>query len=105
MDAETRGRVTLPELLAEYGAENLRFQVLSNSLDGQQATRAKDNTTRFSFRSETTLDAVMRQDVEAFIVWMDKGAMRAAMDRCKARRLSGSEGMALSDRAASPEGG
>lgn len=79
-------KVTLSELLAEYGDEKLRFQILSDVLDGPQRTRAKDGTTRLSFRTEVPLGDVINYRTEAFIVWMDKADMKAAMERCKARR-------------------
>lgn len=77
--------VTWPDLLIEYGLEKVRVQVLSPSLEGQQTTRQKDNTTRFSFRSEITLGEVMSDRTEGFIFWLDKDEVRAARDRCAAR--------------------
>ena len=78
--------VSLSELIAEYGEENLSVQVLSEALDCQQSTHAKDDTTRLSLRTtRASLAAVMTGKVEALVVWIDKAKMRAALKRVQAR--------------------
>jgi hypothetical protein len=78
--------VLWPEVLTEYGLEKLRVQNLVGSLEGQQSARAKDNTTKLSFRTEIPLGDITSDITEGFVMWFNKADLRAALERCKEKR-------------------
>lgn len=101
-------RITIVDLLAEVGADKLRYQPLGASLDGEQRTR-KDGTTALKFRSEENLSDIMRNRREAIVIWTDGGEFEAARQRLIAKHgpaprtpdnasLENAQGSAVSDK-------
>lgn len=86
--------ITIPQLLEEIGIDNIRFQILSQVLDGNQqvVSKKRGGGIRLSFVTDEALTDVVSvlgepTKRDALIVWVDRDKMLAAMERLKAVKL------------------
>lgn len=80
--------MTLSELIAKYGDDNVKFQLLSSSLTGQAKKVA--GGCQYSFLTEETLeDVVLTGKRDALIVWLDKDEMQRILQEAREAKQDG----------------
>lgn len=85
---EKRG-FTIIELLEEVGVDNLKFQILSECLEGTQSALPKKSRrkgSKLSFGTEEELGSVaFHFKRDALVVWMDRDKLEEAHAALKAK--------------------
>lgn len=75
-------KISLTDLLLEIGNDNLKFQMLPASLDGNQQTMKGGKGSRLSFVTDERLANITLLNRRiAFVVWVDRDLANQAMKK------------------------